>query len=347
MRQGREIILWAVALLAGNVLGSSLALPAAAYLAAAAAAAVISRRRPSAIIFILTFILLGAASVQICRLPPLRAPSHLGILCSGLKARFSAYLGGFFPPGDERALLQALVAGDRSGITRQIRGAFGESGAMHLLALSGLHIGIVYLFASRILSLAGGSIPVRRIRSAVILALLWAYACITGLSPSICRAVTMITIHEIALARKASSDPLRSLAIAAIVLALADPECPREAGFQLSFAACLGIFVIYPRLKGLLSIRMRIIGRMWDGACLAIACQLTAGMFSWHLFGIFPKYFLLTQMLAVPVAGALLYMVPVMLAAAPLPHLQGFLAQIALHTTKLLYEIVRLIADLS
>ena len=347
MRQGREIILWAVAWMAGNVLGSSLALPAAAYLAVAAAAAIISLRRPSVIIFLLAFIMLGAASVQIGRIPPISGPSWLSTCCSTLKARFSVYLGNFFPPGDERSLLQALVAGDRGGITREIRSEFSESGAMHLLALSGLHIGIVYVFASKVLSLAGGSILARRLRSVLILALLWGYSCITGLSPSICRAVTMITIHEISVARHASSDPLRSLAMAAMILSIANPECPREAGFQLSFAACLGIFVIYPRLKGLLSTRSRIIGRIWDGACLAIACQLTAGLLSWRMFGIWPKYFLLTQMLAVPIAGALLYMVPVMLAAALLPHLQGLVAQIALHTTKLLYEIVRLIADLS
>ena len=306
MWQGREIILCTLALLAGNLLGDALSLPPLVYLLLSVVFALVAMRRPQLLWILACLLWLGAAGVQAGRMPRPGPPPALTLWAAGCKASFSAWLETLLPAGEEQAILRALAIGDRSGLSRELRAAWRDSGAMHLLALSGLHVGLLYALLHRLLSLLGGSRPAR-LRSIVVLGLLWTYALITGLSASIARAVLMITFYEISAFVTGGRDGLSALAGSAFLLVLFDPESPRDIGFQLSYTAVLSILLLHPRLKRLLHTRSRLLTRVWELLSVSLCCQATCGLLAWFYFGNFPAYFLLTTLLAIPLTTLVMY----------------------------------------
>lgn len=309
MWKGRDMVVCALAFLAGDFLGGWLTLPPESYLAAALGAALVAAVRRSRATLLLALTLLGATATQVGRMPPVAVESGLHRRCGQMKERVSDYLGTILEDGDELAVLKALAIGDRSELPRSLRDDYKRSGAMHLLALSGLHVGIIYKLLGYMLFFLGGTRWLQRLKSAVIILMLWLFAMVSGMSPSIARAVLMITIYELAPLFGARRDGLAALSAAAVIITLSDPEAPRQIGFQLSFAACVAIFTVYPWMRGLLSASSRLLGYVWDCLCLAISCQLFTGPVSYCYFGTFPKFFMVTNLLAVPLVGCTMYLV--------------------------------------
>ena len=353
MRQGRLIIGCALAVLAGNVVGDRLMLPPVLYLALALVFACVAAWRPRRALLLACFALLGAAAVQVGRMPEEVGAPALAQWAAGRKAAFSAWLGGLLPAGDELAVLRALAIGDRAGLPLDLRAAYRDSGAMHLLALSGLHVGLLYALLLQLLKPLGGHPAARLLRSTLILAALWTYAIITGLSASISRAVLMITFYEISGLLSGDRDALSALFGSAFLLMLLRPESPRDLGFQLSYTAVLSILLLHPWLKARLHTRSRLLQRIWELLCVSLCCQATCGLLAWHYFGTFPRFFLVTTLLAIPLTTATLYTTATTLATAALGHLLPALAPLANTATQalqwllgLLNTIIRLIAEL-
>lgn len=316
MWQGRELILCTLALWAGNWLGDVLPFSPLVYLLMALIFAVFSAWWPRRGLLLTCFVLLGAAAVQLGRMPLLSPPPALTLWAAGCKASFSAWLGTLLPAGDEQAILRALAVGDRASLSHDLRAAWRDSGAMHLLALSGLHVGLLYVLLFRLLALLGGSRPARLLRSAVILGLLWTYALITGLGASIARAVLMITFYEVSGLLSGDRDSLTALFGSAFVLMLFRPESPRDIGFQLSYAAVLSILLLHPRLRMLLQTRSRLLARVWEMLSVSLCCQATCGLLVWFYFGTFPRYFLLTTLLAIPLTVVVMYVLVIAVASS-------------------------------
>ena len=198
---------------------------------------------------------------------------------------------------------------------------YRESGAMHLLALSGLHVGLIYALLAWLLRPLGGHRTARLFRSGLILVFLWTYALITGLSASISRAVLMITFYELSGLISGDRDGLSALAGSALLLTLFRPEAPRDIGFQLSYTAVLSILLLHPRLSRLLQTRSRLLTRIWELLSVSLCCQATCGVLAWLYFGTFPRYFLLTTLLAIPLATAVMYAIAASVASAALSSL--------------------------
>ena len=344
--KGRFICLCTLALLAGDFFGGWIALPPPAYLALASAAALLSLLRPSTVPVLLAFFLLGAASVQVSRMPPARGESLLEARFAAVKARVSAQVGGLVAEPEGQAVLKALAVGDRSAVGRSLKEEYRRSGAMHLLALSGLHVGIIYKMICGMLFFMGTGPLLRRIRSFIVLAFLWWFALMTGLSPSIARASLMITVYELSPIMRSGKDGIRALSVAALFIVLANPEAPRGIGFQLSFCACLSLFTLFPFLRGLLDTRSRVLTLVWDSLCVAIACQAATAPLSYCYFGTFPRYFLVTNLLAVPVAGSVLYLTAASLLFPDSWALSSYMADLLSFALKLLNALVRLISGL-
>ena len=305
--KGRDISLFVLAFLAGNFFGGWLTLPPLAYLVMGVAAAIAALSlRPCAILA--AFFLLGAASVQVSRMPPAGGESLLKTRFSEFKAAASARVGEMVDDCDSQAVLKALAVGDKGDISTSLKESYRRSGAMHLLALPGLHVGIIYKILCGLLFFLGGTLRLRRLRSALVLAMLWLFALMSGMSPSIARASLMITIYELSPMARSEKDGIRALAAAALLICLADPEASRSVGFQLSFCACLSLFTLFPFLRSLLETRMLLLRRVWEMLCVAISCQMATAPLSYLYFGTFPRYFLLSNILAVPLSGAALYL---------------------------------------
>ena len=212
-----------------------------------------------------------------------------------------------YPSSATAPLVKALLTGDRSGLDRDIVDMFRASGASHILALSGLHLGIIYLILTRLSIPFGNSPLARKIRYCVILSVSGFYALMTGASPSIVRALIFIVIGETAGLLGRRKEPSRILLAALTIQLFLKPEVISTLGFQLSYLAMTGICFLYPPLERLYpGGRWDPFRKVWQVAMLSISCQVFTAPLTWHVFHSFPKYFLLTNLIALPLTSAVM-----------------------------------------
>lgn len=289
-------------------------------------------------------------------------------LFAGLAADFRSMISSIpFPHEGTAPLVNALLTGDRSSLDSSVMNSFRDSGASHILALSGLHLGIIYGILLKVTSIFGKHPTVKTIRSLIIISLCGIYTLATGASPSLVRAFLFILVNETARLTHRSNNPLRVYCAALFIQTAINPQVISSTGFQLSYLAMAGIFLLYPALKkwypqkeaagdmliendagltesdGLEGVMIdKDAGRtesdvleggmidkgccrarrcwtswmktivsaaprkIWDAAALTISCQVFTGPLAWWKFGTFPKYFLLTNLLSLPLTSAVM-----------------------------------------
>lgn len=213
-----------------------------------------------------------------------------------------------FPGEGTSVLLLALLTGDKSALPAETVAIFRQSGASHILALSGLHIGIIYLIFDRFTRLMGRSTGARKVRFLLIVSGAGFYTLMTGCGPSIVRAFLFITINESMRLLGRPIKQVRVLCLALLVQLVLDPSAIRSAGFQLSYLAMTGIFLLFPVLEKWYpeSSRYDPFRKIWSMAALSISCQAFTGLLAWWRFHSFPRYFLLTNLMALPLTTALM-----------------------------------------
>ena len=202
------------------------------------------------------------------------------------------------------SIIKAFLTGSRESLPLEITASFRSSGASHILALSGLHLGIIYGILSKLLSILGNSISARSARSLIIVAICGFYTLATGAGPSITRAFLFILLGE-AGKIMCRNHSISNVLISALLIQLCtDPLSVQSVGFQLSYAAMASIAYIYPRLCEMFPHRdTGLIGWIWKSAAMSISCQLTTGPIAYLHFGTFPHYFIITNMIALPLTG--------------------------------------------
>lgn len=263
-------------------------------------------------------------------------PSGLAAAAEGFGESMQAAVDSLpFRDARTSAVIKALTTGERSSLGKDVVQVFRDSGASHILALSGLHLGIIYGIVSHSLSIAGNSIRARYARSALTVILCGSYTLATGAGASIVRAFLFILLNEAGrLTFRCHSG--RTVFFAALLIQLClSPQSAGSVSFQLSYAAMAGISFIYPMLRDLwpqgnAPSRLNPMKRIWESCALSISCQLTTGPLAYMYFGTFPMHFLLTNLLALPIVGIV---VPLSLATLVLhcigicPHILIFLTE--------------------
>ena len=242
--------------------------------------------------------------------PPLRT------LPARLRWKFSAAVDSAMPSEDMariRAVVKALAYGYQDEIPPGIEESFRQSGAIHLLALSGMHLGLLYGLLLKLLALVGNSPTTKRIRSTVIIAALWAFTIFTGCGVSILRAAVMFSIYEAGVLAGRRRNGLNALSLSAIIITVADPSAPSGISFQLSYAAMTAIFLIFPHLRAIVKTRNRISGRIADACAMTIACQATTAPIILLHFGTFAFYSLLANLLCSPIVSIAMLLIPAVL----------------------------------
>lgn len=220
--------------------------------------------------------------------------------------------------GDELATVGALTLGYKDDIDPEVRRHFQASGAAHVLAVSGLHTGIIYGLLVWLLTLGGRFRPMhenrwgRRAISAVIIAVMWGYAWLTGMTPSVVRAVLMVSLFEIGRMFYRQSFSLNTIAAAAVLILLVRPSDLWSVSFQLSFAATAAIVVMVNGMGKVFhyrELRQTFAGRVinWIIALMlvSIAAQLGTLPITIYYFGQVSSYFLLTNLIVLPLATLL------------------------------------------
>lgn len=225
--------------------------------------------------------------------------------------------------GDELAVLSALTIGDKTELSDSVRESYSVAGASHILALSGLHIGLLYTMLFFILKpiTRRGNIG-RCVRSVFLLVLLWAFAFFTGLSPSVVRSVSMFSI--LAIADMVGREPLslNTLAVAAWLMLFCNPAWLFDVGFQLSFLAVASILLIQKPIYHLITVKSRIGKYVWGLMSVSIAAQIGTVPLVLFYFFRFSVHFLLANLVVIPLITVILYAAVVMLLLTPFSCLQ-------------------------
>ena len=251
-------------------------------------------------VFLPLFFLLGAIAYLTSAMPPRAA--HVMPFREAGNALRAAIDTLPFPHEGTAPLLKAFLTGDRSGLPKETVAVFRRSGASHLLALSGLHIGIIYTIFARGLSVFGNAPAIRVARFFVTVpAALW-FTLMTGASPSIVRAFLFISLSELARLLGRRRAPLKVFATALLIQLVTTPSVITSVGFQLSYSAMLGIFIFFPPMRRWFpeGDSFGWVRKIWEVAALSIACQLTTAPIAWFYFHSFPRYFLITNLLTIP-----------------------------------------------
>lgn len=234
------------------------------------------------------------------------APSYLQAFLFKLRKYCKAALVQCIQGTRERVIVLALVLGLKDELDLVTKAAYAGAGTMHVLAVSGLHVGILYWLLSVLL---GGARNTRRagwLSSVIILTVLWLYACITGLAPSVLRASMMFSFVVMARLLGRTSNIYNALAASAFLLLLWNPLLIFFVGFQLSYLAVLGIVYLQPQIYRWVSIDNFLLGQLWMWTSVSLAVQLAITPISLYYFHQFPTYFLVANWLVVPAAFLIL-----------------------------------------
>lgn len=243
-------------------------------------------------------------------------------------------------------ILSALTLGYKRELDPEIKRVFSSAGAMHVLAVSGLHVGIIYGFLFFILGFLRRKKAGQLIFALTSLFCLWAYAFLTGLSPSVMRAATMFSFIIVGNSIKRNTNIYNSLAASAFLLLLVNPNNLFEAGFQLSYSAVFGIVYLQPKIGQLLKVKNRFLNYFWMLLTVSVAAQIATFPISIFYFNQFPTYFFLSNLFVIPAAVVLIPLGIMLLLFSAIPVISTILATIVNGILSLVYHLLQGIESL-
>jgi len=244
--------------------------------------------------------------------------THGSITVFGLAQRFRNFLLSKLQSTsletDERAIIEALALGQKKDISKELYSAYADAGAIHILAVSGLHVGILFFILSVLFK------PIKHFRygnylfNILLIAILWCFAFISGLSPSVTRAVTMFSFLISAETINRQSNTINALFLSFFVLLLYNPLWLFNAGFQLSYLAVFSIIWVQPMLYKYYRPQFFLDKIIWDVLTVSLAAQLGVLPLSLYYFHQFPALFFVTNLVVIPglgiiLGGSLLYII--------------------------------------
>jgi len=236
---------------------------------------------------------------------------------------------------DRYAVVAAMALGDRSALTKELKETYSKTGASHVLALSGLHLGIIYALLSM---LVVGRRWQMITQVATVLSI-WAFVFLTGMSASVVRSAIMLTVYALLALGHRQKMSVNTLAFTAIVMLLVTPKALFDVGFQMSFMAVFSILLFVPLFYRPFSAEYlmthRAVSWLWGIVAVSVAAQIGVAPLIAYYFGRFSCYFLLTNFIVIPAATLILYLA---LGTLLIPSLGVVLASmVGLLNTTLLY----------
>lgn len=234
------------------------------------------------------------------------------------------------------AVLAAMTLGDKSLLSKETKEMYSITGASHVLALSGLHLSILYLFLTFFFGRwRRFEVPAQ----ALLLTCVWGYVFLTGMSVSIIRSAVMLSVYGLVAILHRSKASLNTLSFAALAMLLWNPLVLWDAGFQMSFLSVAAIVVIAPplyrQLPAVWLSRFALVRWLWSTVCVSIAAQIGTAPLVAYYFGRFSCYFLLTNIVVIPATTAILLLALLMFLAWPVAVLQKLIATVLLTVASL------------
>ena len=209
--------------------------------------------------------------------------------------------------GDMYSLASAILLGKDNTMDPRLRSGFSKAGAMHILCVSGLHVGVIFLILDQLLRFLNKRKNGPKIKAVVLILMIWFYAALTGLEPSVLRASTMISFVIIGRTIRRPTSVYNSLSASAFLLLIINPLIITQIGFQLSYMAVLAIVSFQPLLYKLWLPRNKFPDYVWSIVTVSIAAQIGTFPLAIYYFHIFPVYFLITNLIVIPLSSFIIY----------------------------------------
>ncbi len=243
---------------------------------------------------------------------------------------FDKVLYKHLPDSSTYSVASAIILGIRNHITDDLNNAYARTGTIHILAVSGLHVGIIYIVLLLLLGGASKRKWASFIKALLLLGGLWLYALLTGLSPSVVRASTMFSFIAMGNAMGRKTNLFNTLAAAALFTLAINANTVFQVGFQLSYLAVAGIGLFYAPLMQLLTPKTWLFTKIWQLLCVSFAAQVATFPLAIYYFHQFPNYFLFSNLFIVPLGILSVYLGLLLLLVSPLPFIAVWVGK-ALH----------------
>jgi competence protein ComEC len=239
------------------------------------------------------------------------------------------------PAEKERGLAEAMLIGYKNDLEQSLVQSYTNTGVVHIIAISGLHLGIIYWLLNLLLLPLQKRKKIRWLRPVIIIAFLWLFSLLAGAQPSVLRSALMFTCIVLGESLSRKTSVFNTLAGSAFILLCINPYWLWDVGFQLSYTAVLSIVIFMRPVYNLIYCKNKLLDTIWKMNAVTIAAQLLTIPLSIYHFHQFPNYFLLTNFIAVPLSG-------IILLGEILLCVTAFLPPIAILTGKALTLLIRL-----
>lgn len=238
---------------------------------------------------------------------PVKPSNELNFAMEHLRHYFAGVIDQYVQRPESKQIALALLLGQKESLGKEVKQAYSATGTQHILAVSGLHVGIIYSILLLPLTFfkQKGQL-LQKSYLVLVLGLIWIYALMTGFSPSVVRAVVMFSLVTLGQMRKRKPSIWNILAFSALLLLVLDPAIQTDLGFQLSYLAVAGIVGLQPILLRMWAPSNRVLDYFWQMATVTLAAQLITSPLTLHYFHTFPTYFLVANLLIVPLSYIIL-----------------------------------------
>ena len=244
----------------------------------------------------------------------------------GLRDQCVSQLSLYIKDKEALGVSLALLLGYKEDLNPETMQSFSKTGTLHVLAVSGLHAGIIFMILNVLTSFLLRFRNGKQIQSLLVLLGIWYYAYVTGLSPSVCRASLMFSLMAIVKLSNRKTSSFNVVFMSAFILMLINPFIIVDVGFQLSYTAVLGILYLQPKLQKIYTPKFKVDEYIWGLLTVSFAAQLFTFPLSIYYFHQFPTYFLLSNLLVIPLILIVLILLIALLIVSFYSPLAGIVA---------------------
>ena len=267
-------------------------------------------------------------------------------LAEQVREKLMALLNATKIDKEERAVLSALTLGYRAELDPETLDCFVDTGTIHVLSVSGLHVALIFFILSFLLTALNKGKFGTVIYPVIIIVFLWMYAFITGFSPSVQRSTVMFTFVIVGNIVRRPVNIYNSLSASALVLILLDPNVLFDIGFQLSYLAVFGIVMLQPPIANMMEVKNKILIWLWTMFTVSVAAQLITFPLSILYFNQFPNFFWLSNFFVIPATTLIIWLTFGFFVLRPVPVIPDLLAQLIQFIMHLMLNLLKWISAL-
>ena len=228
--------------------------------------------------------------------------------------------------GDELDILKAILLGDDDTLDPELKASYSSAGVSHILCVSGMHVGVIFMIINFLLKPLDMFRASRIAKTILVMLVIWLYAHITGLAPSVTRSATMFSFVALGQLLHRNTNVFHSLFASAFILLIINPLLLFEVGFQLSYLAVSGIVLFQPKLAAIYHCKTKVGNYFWELLTVSVAAQLGTSPISIYYFAQFPNYFMLSNLSVIALSFVVIITGVVLLPVSFIPVISKYLS---------------------